>query len=133
VQKNVDALVFEQGVKCISHIFVLLRHQPLSASDHPHTAAESAHRLRELYSDIAAANDNQVFGNLVELQRLNMRQRLCLSETGNRVSSLARVPVLTITFVPRSRRMVPSARTTSTVLGATNRPVPSMNSAPVFL
>src|SRR5436309_3360267 len=43
------------------------------------------------------------------------------------------VPVLTLTFAPRGLRVVPSARVTSTVLGARNRPVPNLNSAPVFL
>lgn len=37
----------------------------------------------EFNADIAAANDQQMFGNLVEFERFDMRQRLSLSKPGN--------------------------------------------------
>ena len=56
IQKNVDALVLEQAAKSLTYIFVFSRHQPLVAIDHRHFAAESPHRLGQLYSDVAAAD-----------------------------------------------------------------------------
>ena len=65
-----------------------LRHQALVAVDHRHLAAESTHRLRQLDPDVAAADDQQMFGNHIQFQRLDVRQRLRLGKPGNRLPML---------------------------------------------
>src|ERR1700733_5636959 len=83
VQKNVDALVLKQDSKSFAHVGIFLGHQPLVAIDHGHFAAESAHRLSQFYSDIAAADHKQMLGNLIKFERLDMRERLRLKKTRN--------------------------------------------------
>jgi hypothetical protein len=56
IQKRVDTLVREQAAKSFGYIRVFSMQQPVIAFDHRHLAAESAHRLGQLYSDVAAAD-----------------------------------------------------------------------------
>ncbi len=66
-----------------THLLVFLERQAWPAPDQRHTAAESPHRLRKLYSHIPAANHHQMFVDAVEFQRLDVRQGLRLSEAWN--------------------------------------------------
>ena len=81
---NVDALVLKQMTKSFTNIFVFFRHQPLVGIGHRNIATKSSHRLGQFYSDIAAADNEEMFGNLVEFERLDMRERLCFSKARNR-------------------------------------------------
>ena len=50
--------------------------------DDGHAAAEPAERLRQLEADVAAAQDHEVFRELVQLQGLDVGQRARLREAG---------------------------------------------------
>ena len=52
--------------------------------DDRHAAAEAAVRLRQFEADIAAAEHDEVRGQAVELERLDMRERLGSGQAGNR-------------------------------------------------
>src|SRR5262249_13948694 len=56
VQNSIDALILQQAVKSLQYIFVFPMHYTIVAINHRHVTAESAHRLRQFYSDIAATN-----------------------------------------------------------------------------
>ncbi len=51
--------------------------------DDRHTAAEAAIGLGQFQSDIAAADDEQVVGQPIELERLDIGERLCRRKAGN--------------------------------------------------
>ncbi len=51
--------------------------------DHRHLAAEAAHRLGQLHSDVAPTDNKQVFGNFIEFKSLDMRERLRLRKARN--------------------------------------------------
>lgn len=80
---NVDALVFKQATKRLTNIFIFFRYQPLVRIDHRYKAAKASHRLGQLYSDVAAADDKEMFGNFVEFECLDMCERLRFSQTRN--------------------------------------------------
>src|SRR3984893_15234412 len=83
IQDNVDAFICEQAANSLAYIRVFFGHQPPIAIDHRHLAAEAAHRLGHLHSDVAPTNNKQVFGNFIEFKSLDMRERLRLRKTGN--------------------------------------------------
>jgi hypothetical protein len=76
IQENVDAFICEQAAKSLAYVRVFLGHQPPVAIDHRHLAAEAAHRLGHLHSDVAPTDNQQVFGNFIEFKSLDMRERL---------------------------------------------------------
>src|SRR5215469_1775746 len=84
MQMNVDALVLKQTAKSLTNIVVFFRHQPLVGIDHRHMATKSSHRLGQFYSDVAAADNKEMFGNFVEFECLDMRERLRVGKTRNR-------------------------------------------------
>src|SRR5580692_9856104 len=65
IQENVDAFICEQAAKSLAYVRVFFGHQPPVAINHRHFAAESAHGLRKLYSYVATADNEQMFGYLV--------------------------------------------------------------------
>src|SRR6266436_5492179 len=65
IQENVDAFICEQAAKSLAHVRVFFGHQSSIAINHSHFAAESPHRLRKLYSYVATADNEQMFGDLV--------------------------------------------------------------------
>jgi len=101
IQENVDAFICEQAAKSLANVRVFFGQQPPIAIDYRHLAAEAAHRLGHLHSDVAAADNKQVFGDFIEFKSLNMRERLRLRKARNCLQRGTRA-VLTITFVPRN-------------------------------
>jgi len=103
MQENVDALICEQAAKSLAYVRIFFGHQPRVAIDHRHLAAEAAHRLGHLHSDVAPTYNKQVFGNFIEFKSLDMRERLrfrksrnCLqSSTRARTDDYIRAPQLT--------------------------------------
>jgi hypothetical protein len=77
-----------------------LGHQPPVAIDHRHLAAESSRRLGHLHSDVAPA-DNSKCPGISSSSRASICVSGCASARPGIIFS-ARVPVLTITFAPRS-------------------------------
>src|SRR5216684_2924704 len=76
IQENVDAFICEQAAKRFAYVPVFFGHQPPVAIDHRHLAAEAAHRLGHLHSDVAPTDNQQVFGTFIEFKSLDMRERL---------------------------------------------------------
>src|SRR5437016_11935433 len=103
IQENVDAFICEQAAKSLAYVRVFFGHQSRIAINHSHFAAEAAHRLGHLHSDVAPADNKQVFGNFIEFERLDMRERLrfrkarnCLQRgTRARTNDHIRAPQLT--------------------------------------
>jgi hypothetical protein len=101
VEKNVDPLLFKKLPNCLTHIFILFRHQPWVPVDDRNFATKSPHRLRHLYSDIAAPDDNEVFGNFVEFECLDVCERLCFRKARNRFDGRPRTrPILSCAAAP---------------------------------
>src|SRR5215469_2128198 len=56
IQNNLDAFLLKQVARSLAHIVIFSGHQPLIAIDNGYFAAEAAHRLGQLYSDVAATD-----------------------------------------------------------------------------
>jgi hypothetical protein len=63
IQENVDTFVCEQTSKSVAYIWVFSGHQSRAAINNGHFAAESTHGLRKLYSYVASADNEQMFGD----------------------------------------------------------------------
>src|SRR5882762_7941289 len=83
IQENVDAFLCEQAAKSLAYVRVFFGHQPRVAIDYRHLAAEAAHRLGHLHSDVAPTENKQVFGNFIEFKSLDMRERLRFRKARN--------------------------------------------------
>src|SRR5579862_8984815 len=68
IQENFDAFIGEQAAESLAYVRVFFGHQPPVAIDHRHLAAEAAHRLGHLNSDVAPTDNKQVFGNFIEFK-----------------------------------------------------------------
>src|SRR3982074_1532814 len=68
IQDNVDAFICEQAAKSLANVRIFSGHQPPVAIDQRHLAAEAAHRLAHLHSDVAPTDNKQVFGNFIALK-----------------------------------------------------------------
>src|SRR5262249_30050968 len=131
-QQNLDAFIAEDPLHLIRNIGILSAHQPRPRLDDGHTAAEATISLRHFEPDISAPEDDQMCGQIIELERLNVGERLAGLETG--IGGVVGAgPKLRKTRSPDRRRVPPSLSCTSSVRGATRRPVPMINSAPVAL
>jgi hypothetical protein len=84
IQMKRHALVIQQGAKTLTDVFVFSRHQPLGDIDHGYLAAEATHRLGEFDPNVAPANHQQMLGNYVQLECLDVGERLRLSQSGDR-------------------------------------------------
>ena len=66
------------------NVLVLARQQPRRHFDHGHLAAEPAKHLGELEPDIAAADDDKMRRNKIEIEQRAVVEVLDLVEAGNR-------------------------------------------------
>jgi len=73
-EAELDAFTFEDSLKRGGDILVLARDQAVSLFHDRDAAAEAAVDLRELQSDIAAAHDDQVFGQGLQCQQARVGQ-----------------------------------------------------------
>src|SRR5437870_8152367 len=64
IQENVDAFICEQAAKSLAYVRVFFGHQSSIAINHSHFATESPHGLGKLYSYVATADNEQMFGDL---------------------------------------------------------------------
>src|SRR5260370_3249750 len=76
IQENVDAFICEQAAKSLAYVRVFFGHQPPLAIDHRHFAAEAAHRLGHLHSDVAPTDNKQVVGHFIAIKILDIPERL---------------------------------------------------------
>src|SRR5438477_882703 len=83
IQEDVDAFLCEQAAKSLAYVRVFFGHQPPVAINYRHLAAEAAHRLGHLHSDVARTDNKQVFGDFIEFKSLDMRERLRFRKARN--------------------------------------------------
>ena len=83
VQDDVDVFVGKKAMHGVADVFVLRRKEARIAADDGDVAAETAHGLSEFEADIAAAEDDKMSRNFVELEGFDVRERLRFDETGN--------------------------------------------------
>src|SRR5262245_39547660 len=83
-EQKLDAFVAEDSLHLSRNVGILSAHQLGPRLDDGHAAAEATIRLRHFESDISASEDDQVCGQVIEFERLNMGERLAGFETGNR-------------------------------------------------
>src|SRR5258708_4122124 len=75
---------FMKPLHLVCDVEILSAHQLRPRLDDGHTAAEATVSLRHFEADIAASDNDQVYGQVIELERLNMGERPGSFETGNR-------------------------------------------------
>ena len=71
--QDLDRLVAEETLDRLGDVRVFTMDERAVALDHGHAATETPKRLGQLDADIAAAQDDQVFREVVELQGLDVR------------------------------------------------------------
>src|SRR5207253_14650 len=81
-QEDLDPLVAEELADGVRDVGVLLGKKLRPVLDHRHAAAETAVSLCELEADVAAAEHDQVRGQTVELERLDVCEWLGVREAG---------------------------------------------------
>src|ERR1700722_2751494 len=86
-EENVNAFIGEQGAKSVAYVGVFSGHQARVAIDDRDFAAEAAHRLSHFHSDVAAADNQQVFGNFIEFKSFDMGERLRFDKARNWIES----------------------------------------------
>src|ERR1700738_4477953 len=82
VKSNLYSFVLEKLLESLGNVGVLTIGEPRLAFHDLRPASEAAQRLRELESDISAAENQQVLWNDVEFQSLDMRKRKGLGKAG---------------------------------------------------
>ena len=80
---KLNAFRAEDALQFIGNIGVLSGHDPRGGLDDGHPAAETAIGLRHLQADIATAEQDHMRGQIIEFERLDMRQRPGRLEAGN--------------------------------------------------
>ncbi len=80
--QNLDPLVTAEMLDRVGDVRVLAVDQCAVPFDDGHATAEASERLRQFEADVAAAEDDQVFRELVQLQGLDVGQRASLREPG---------------------------------------------------
>ena len=83
LEVNGDPLVVEELEYRRPNVGVFAAGQLLPVIDDGHTRAEAAHGLRQLQPDIAAADDDQMLRQAVEVEQFNVGHRPGGSKTGN--------------------------------------------------
>ena len=127
---NDDPLVAEQLQYRRADVSVFAAGQLLPLLDDGHPRAEAAHGLRQFQPDIAAAQDDQVLGQPVQVQQFDVGHRPGRGQAGDLRHGRG-VPRSRNTRSPRMRRLPPSASLTSTVRSPVKRASPMMSSAPL--
>jgi hypothetical protein len=82
VQKDLDLFVLEELPNGLRDIRVLVR-ELSPASNQCYPASRPAYGLRHLNSDIPASQNDQVFGEALPVERLDMRQGLGILQPGD--------------------------------------------------
>ena len=80
--QDLDPLVPEESLDRLGHVRVFAVDQRAVPFDDGHAAAEAAEGLRQLEAHVAAAQDDQVLREVVQVQGLDVGQRARLREAG---------------------------------------------------
>jgi len=70
-------------VQLFGNIRILAAHDARTRLQDRHAAAKATKRLRHLNGDVPASQHNEVRRHVIELQRLDVRQRQRFLQTGN--------------------------------------------------
>src|SRR5262249_35739836 len=71
-----DALLAEEAPHFLRDVGVLTPQQLPPVLDNCDSAAEAAECLRQFYTDVAASKHHQMLGQIIQVERLHMRQGL---------------------------------------------------------
>ena len=80
---KLNAFRAEDALQFIGNVRILSGHDPGGGFDDGHPAAETAIGLRHFEADIAAADQDHMRRQIIEFERLDMRQRPGRLEAGN--------------------------------------------------
>src|SRR6266404_991884 len=83
IQHDLDSLIDEQVLERRRDIGIFPTRQLRAVFYHGHIRAEPTKRLREFESDVPAAEHNQMPGQAIKLQRLDMRHWRSLGQGGH--------------------------------------------------
>ena len=78
-----NAFVGEELMQGFRYVLIFPMRQAAGPFDDRHAAAETAHRLRELQSHVATAQNDEVLRDAVKLKSFNVCQRLGFLEAGD--------------------------------------------------
>ena len=81
VQDDIDSFILEKFVDPRRNIQILLVRQTVISVNNSDTTPKTAHRLRECEADKTTSNNQNMFGNPVQLEGLHMRKGTCLGKT----------------------------------------------------
>ena len=134
VQREVDLNAFarEDPPDFLRSVRVLPAHQLRADLDHGHFGAEAAIGLRQFEAGIAAADDDQMGGQNVELERFDMGERLRGLETGN-VGNSGMRPHIDENLGPGQRTHAPVVQAHFERLRRDEAPVPHDQFGAAFL
>src|SRR5579864_4799575 len=93
VQHDLDSLIDEQVLERCGDIGIFPTRQLRALFNHGDLGPESPKRLREFEPDVAAAENDQMPGQAIKLQRLDMRHRRSLGQAGHLRNCCARTEV----------------------------------------
>src|ERR1700719_5399555 len=93
IQHDLDSLIEEQMLERGADVRILAAGELRTMFDHGHIRAEPTKRLREFQADVPAAEHDQMPGQAIELQRLDMRHRRSLGQAGHLRNCRARTEV----------------------------------------
>ena len=84
IEANADALGFQDLPYRLRDVLVLPRDQPGRHFDDGDAAAEAPVHLCELEADVAAADDDQMLGQEIDVHHAAVRQIVDIAEAGDR-------------------------------------------------
>jgi hypothetical protein len=93
VQQDLDSLIDEQALERGADVRIFAAGELRTMLDHGHIRAEPAKRLRKFKADVPAAEHNQMPGQAIELQRLDMRHWRSFGQAGHLRNCRARTEV----------------------------------------
>src|SRR5262249_8610217 len=83
-KQDLDPFAAEDPLKLRRDVRILALDELLSVRDDGHAAPEAAVRLGELEADIAAAEDDEMLGQPIDLEQLDVRERSGIRQAGDR-------------------------------------------------
>ena len=86
-KENLDPFVTEEPPDGVRDVGILPADQLRPVLDHRHAAAETAVSLGQFEADIAAAEHDQVRGQAIEFEHLDVRERPGVRQAGELVGS----------------------------------------------
>ena len=128
--QDLDPLIPEESLDRLGHVRVFAVDQRAVPFDHGHAAAETAEGLRQLKAHITAAQDDQVFREVVQIQGLDVSQWARLREAGDVIDSGTR-PGVDHDGLAAKRPGPARVERDLDGFGATKRPLPMTSSAPL--